>query len=137
MQRRLPLGSRFGQNQTAVLEIDGQQANFAGNRRLRRAPPETASDHEMEDQKDVVFELENDALAEPAQRCDGMTRNTRERRVDRTKQERARKTDPTDAMAENARVQRVQIESDIRKLRHRSNTIELSQAGRRRTRASV
>ena len=76
-QRRFPtnqmdrcplLGSGFGQQQRAIGKIEGRLAVFPRDLRALRFPMKPTGDHEMNDEKKLVFQIEDDALAEPPQR---------------------------------------------------------------------
>ena len=98
IERRTPLCARFGHDEGAVIEVDGEQADFAGTR-LAAAPPlffapsslqpvlslsiETTRDHQMKDEKQLAFRFEHDPLAESEQIDDTTTFDRRERRPNR------------------------------------------------------
>src|SRR6266849_5017276 len=54
---------RLSEQQRAVREVEGRQANLAGNRRPAILPPKAARDHQVDDQKQVVLELEDEPFA--------------------------------------------------------------------------
>ena len=93
VQRRLPLGARFGQHQRAVLEVEREQTELSGNAGARLLPPEAPGDHQMKDEKQLALDLEDDPLAEAMQRDDGPPFDRGQRRVDRAQQERRREPD--------------------------------------------
>src|SRR5262245_58738551 len=67
VQRRLPLGTRFSENQRSVLKIEGKQADFAGDGSAGRLPSKASRDHQMENQKQFAVGLNDHAFAQPAQ----------------------------------------------------------------------
>ena len=57
------LRSRLSQKQSAVGEIERGQPDLARRLGAARLPVQPAGDHQMEDQKQIVLQFEDDALA--------------------------------------------------------------------------
>ena len=68
MNRRALFRSRLGQKQCSIGEIERGLAVLAGDLRAFRFPVKPPGDHQMNDQEKIVVQLEDDALAETAQR---------------------------------------------------------------------
>jgi hypothetical protein len=70
MQGCPPLRTGLGQDQRAVLEVEGEQPHLARNRGPGGFPAKAAGDHEMEHEIEVALELEDDSLSESPQGAD-------------------------------------------------------------------
>src|SRR5688572_13796790 len=60
------LRARFGQDQCAIREIECSEADLAGDFGGRFQPPQPARDHQMDDEEEIVFQLEDDSLPHAA-----------------------------------------------------------------------
>lgn len=118
MERRTPLGPRFGQQQRADGKVDSEEALLAWKLRPGRFPTEAAGDHQVEDQKQLPFQLDRDPLAEPVERRDPAALGRLERRGGRPKGERTGEPNGRDRVAEDVRPQRMQVQEDVRELGH-------------------
>jgi hypothetical protein len=54
----------LGEDRGAVWKVEGRQSHFARERRAFVAPPETAGDHQMQDEKEVPVERKHDPFPE-------------------------------------------------------------------------
>ena len=77
MERGAALGAGFGEGERAVGEVECGEVvaaveGGAGLLRVEVAPVETAGDHEVEDEEEVVVETEDNALADAAEGANGM-----------------------------------------------------------------
>src|SRR5689334_25210931 len=102
MQRRALFRSRFGEHERARGKIQRSEAQLPRERRTRRLPVQTAGNHEVNDQIKIVFERDDDALAETLQADDPFAKSFGYRRLDRAQEKRARKTYAVQRLAENA-----------------------------------
>ena len=84
VERCLPLAASLGEDKCAVVEVERQKTDLARNWRGGLFPPEASRDHQMEHKVELVVQLEDDALADAAQRDDRLSRNSRQRGIDRT-----------------------------------------------------
>ena len=90
IERRAPLRSGFGQDDRSRLEIEGSEANFAGNLWARFvcafsafcSEPEATGDHQVNDHEQIAFQLPDHALAEAAQGHDFLSGGAIEWRVE-------------------------------------------------------
>ena len=119
VKRGLLLRPGLRHHERAVIEVDRQQADLAWDFAARGLPAETAGNHQVKDQEQLAFTFQHDAFAEAMERDNLPPFDRRKRRIDRSKQERAREPDAGDALPDDARRQRVEIEQDVREFRHR------------------
>ena len=117
-------------------EVECKKADLARNRCLRRLPAEAPSNHQVEDQKRIAFELENDSLAQTARRNNRSAANRIERRLDGTQQKRGREPHVFNRVADNARTKRVQIKLDVREFGHALDSLAACTTRRRPERLS-
>ena len=110
-------------------EVECKKADLARNRCLRRLPAEAPSNHQVEDQKRIAFELENDSLAQTARRNNRSAANRIERRLDGTQQKRGREPHVFNRVADNARTKRVQIKLDVREFGHALDSLAACESG--------
>src|SRR5580765_5869892 len=102
MNRRALLGPRFGQEQCSVGKIEGRLAIFTGDLRAFRFPVKSSGDHQMNDQEKIVFELENDALTNPAERQNFLAFGCAERRFEGAQDKRAAYANLLNRLIQNA-----------------------------------
>jgi hypothetical protein len=113
MQRRASLRARFCQRQDAGRKLElGQIASTAAFRPAR-LPMETPSDHQMENHKQIVVQLENDALAEPLHADDALADQVRERRLDGAQQEWRLESNFLERLPNDAPAERFDVHSDV------------------------
>src|SRR5207249_134961 len=67
MERCPLLRARLGQDKDSASEIERGERGPARNLRPRRPPAEPAGDHQVQDEKEILLELEDDPLAHPPQ----------------------------------------------------------------------
>jgi hypothetical protein len=120
VQRGPALGAGLGQDERARREVERGQAHLAGDAGAGRFPVQAARNHQVDDDEQLVFERDDDALAEPAEAGDLTAGDGRGRRIDGAQQERARDPDALEPRAIDARPQRLDVDGDVRKLRHGS-----------------
>ena len=107
VERRLSLRTRFGEEESAVRKVEGGQPHLAGHLRSRLSPAKAARNHQVDDQKVVLIQLEDDSLPQTLQACHTATRALVQARLDRSHQKRARQPDAGQRLADHARSQRV------------------------------
>ena len=66
VQRRAPLGARFGQRERAVSKSSSASVMRPGGFCVARQPAEASGDHQVDDEEEVAVERDDDALAEAA-----------------------------------------------------------------------
>ena len=101
-------------------QVEGGQPEAGRDRRARFRPPETAGNHQVDDEEQVPLDAPYDAFAEATQPLDPTTVQGRHRRRDRVDQERTRDPGALEPRALEPRPERVQVEFDIRQFRHTS-----------------
>src|SRR5205823_3638773 len=85
----------------------------------RLAPAQSSCDHEVENQKQIPIEADDDAFARTEDVPNGQSDNRFERRVNRPQHERADEMQLFKPLAGHTRLERVDVDDDIRKLWHR------------------
>jgi hypothetical protein len=118
MNRRLPAGAGFGEDQRAAGKVERGEPDLVGNRCAAIAPAEPAGNHQVQDQEQLVAEIEHEALSQPAQVHDSPSFERRHRRLDRTNDERVAQAHALDRLVHDARAQGIQVQLDIGQLRH-------------------
>jgi hypothetical protein len=72
-----------------------------------------AGDHEVDDDEELAFDREDDALAQAAESDDGPALHRGYRRIDRAENERTRQAKPLERPAEDARLEGRQVRDDV------------------------
>ena len=104
-------------------EIEGGVAPLAGDRRAGSSPLEPARDHEVDDGEEVAFDPEHDSLAQPRQRLHHPSVKLAGSGIEGLEERRGDDPHPFDPLPEDPRSERVQVEVDFGKLRHRSSPV--------------
>src|SRR5262245_37594708 len=89
----LPLGPGLGEDQSAVVEIDGEEPNLAGHFRAAVLPAKASGNHQVDHEEQLALEFENDPLAKTMEVEDLCAAQGVQRRVDGAKQERTGEPD--------------------------------------------
>jgi len=118
VQRRPPLGAGLGQDDGSGRKVERRKAGLPGDFRTRRAHPEAAGNHEVDDEEEVAVHRPDEALAEAPQISDRPAVHLVQRRRDRSHQERIGDADSFERLLKDARPERVQVELDVRQFRH-------------------
>ena len=79
---------------------------------------ETAGDHQVQNEPEVAFDADGDALADAAECLDGAAFDACERRVDSAQQKDAGHANALKRLAEDARFERGDVGGDVGQLRH-------------------
>ena len=118
----------FGQHQTAAGEVERRQippwrqpdGTRAASRcaRARLAPVKPSGDHQVQHQPAVILESDSDALSEAPQALDGLPFQLLNGRRHGAEQERAREAHPLEPPPDDARLQGLKVDNDVRELRH-------------------
>jgi hypothetical protein len=72
----------------------------------------------VEDQEELSFRFDHDALAEAAEAHNGPAFDGRKRRIDRAQRKRTGQPDAGDPLACNSRLERVKVQEDVGQLGH-------------------
>src|SRR5947207_9597987 len=99
MNRCAPFRSGLGEHEIAGAEFENGETDFAGRFYV---PAETAGDHQMDDDEELVLELDHDPLADAAHAADAFAFDLGGRGVDGAKDERAEKADAIQRRAGDA-----------------------------------
>src|SRR5512132_1977477 len=79
---RTPLRARLGKNQRAIREIECGQTNFPGHFPSGGDPAEPPGNHEMDYEKEILFELHDDALPHSPHTKHALSIRRADRRID-------------------------------------------------------
>ena len=104
-------------------EIEREQAHLAGNFRPSGPPAEASGDHEMKHEEQLAFGLHDDSFAQAPQASNRATDDRRQRRIDRAKEKRTGQPYGGDAVTDDPRLQRVEVQKDVRELGHDDDRI--------------
>ena len=89
VDRRAFLGPRFGEEQGAIGKIESGLAVLAGDLRAFWFPVKPSGDHEMNDEKEFVFQREDDTLAETSKPQNSLSFGGADWRIEGTQNKRA------------------------------------------------
>ena len=98
--------------------VPSEEANFSGDGRTRRLPPEAAGNHQMKNEEQLALGLEHDAFPQPTQADNLAAFDRRQRRGDRPQQEGIGEPHAGHTFTEDARLQCTQVEEDVRQFGH-------------------
>ena len=115
---RALLRARLGHEKRPRRAIQGGHADLARDLRPGRLPVQAPGDHEVEDHEELVVQLDDDPLAQSPQATHGLAADGGEGRVDGAQHEGAGEPDALEPGAEDARPQRLDVDGDVRELRH-------------------
>jgi len=136
MERCAPLLARLGERERAAGK--GEERERVRRRRLAALEPaQPSGDHEMDDDEEVAFERQHDALAEPLDPDDELALDRRDRRRHRAEQERVTDRDALETLADGLGGEPLDVDGDVGELGHRgsvpSRAAHLSGAAARAT----
>src|SRR5439155_12065864 len=94
IERSALLRARFGDQQRPARKIEGCEPDLPGRLRSARAPAKPAGDHQVEDEKELGLERDDEALAEAAEPDHPLALRIANRRIDRAQEKGAREPDP-------------------------------------------
>ena len=119
--RRALLRARFSQEQRAVIERERSLDDFGAHAEHPPGvtPSQAASDHQMDDEKQVLVKCEHDSFAETADSFHCPSGNGLDGRIDRAQDERAAQVDLLEDAAADFRRQRFDVDRHVRQFRHR------------------
>jgi hypothetical protein len=118
VQGRALAGAHLRQEQRAGREVERRQAVLPRHLPAAVAPAEPPRDHQVQNEKEVVVRAQDDPLAQSLHRAHRLALDRRHRRVDRTKQERARDARALERLVDDARPEALDVDGHVRKLRH-------------------
>ena len=119
IQRCLPLGTSFSEDQASVLEVECQQADFAGDRGARRLPSKAPRDHQVEYKKQLLVGFNDHPFAQPPQADHQAPFNSGQRRSDGTQQKRVGEPYALNTLPDDARFERTKIQKNVWQFGHR------------------
>ena len=118
MQRRAALGAGLGERERAGGELEPRQRDALRRLAARVEPAQASGDHQMEDEKQIGFESEDDALAEPANAAHALAFGFRDRGNGGAQHERIVDAHVREGPTGNPRRERVAIHRDVGQFRH-------------------
>ena len=130
------LRARLREDERAAGEVERGRSDLAGHLRPRLLPVQPARDHEMQHEEQVVVELEDDALAEPAQAADRLAEDGVDRRVEGAEEKRIGEPDLRQRLADDAGAEAVDVGDDVGKFGHGRMLSHRPEPARARTRSS-
>ena len=118
VQRGALLRSSFGQREGAGIEIESGKRPAAIRDLPAVAPVQTAGNHQVQDQPEVVVESNGDAFADSPQPGHLAAKRRFERGIGGAEQKRSADQDVVERFPANALIERFDIDDDIRQLWH-------------------
>src|SRR5215469_4145554 len=118
MERGATLGAGFGEDEGAVGKIEGGEVAAAGEFGMGWFPVQAAGDHEVKNQPEIVVETNGDALADPAERADGVAFGGREGLVGGAEEKGAVEADVLERLIEDAGLERGEVGGDVGEFGH-------------------
>ncbi len=124
LDRRAFLRARFREEQRAVGELErGEDESRTDPQFLfGLAPSQPARDHQMDDEKKIVVEFEDDALADAAHAAHDLAVDDVNRWIDGAEDEGAEEIEAFEALADDVAGQRFDVDNDVGKFRQRLTT---------------
>ena len=119
MQRRLPLGTRLGEDQGSVLKVQREQADFARNRAAGRLPSKTPGDHQVENEKQFAVHFNDHAFAQSPQTDDSAAFDGGQRRIHGTQQKRADEPSRGHTLPHDPRLEGAEVQKNVWEFGHR------------------
>jgi hypothetical protein len=118
VERRAARRAGLGEEERPGWEIEGGQRDPPGRLRAARAPPESAGDHEVNDEEELILQLEHDPLSDPSERQHALSLGRGDRRLHRAEKKWTQDPDVLDRLSADARGERLQVEEDVGELGH-------------------
>src|SRR5262249_50067731 len=119
MDRSAALGTRFGEEQRRVLELERREREAPRRLLVLRQPAQASGDHEMGHQEQGSLELEDDALAKPTDTDEFSTLRGGERRSDAAQDERMDQADAREPLPLQSGPKLFDVDRDVGELGHR------------------
>jgi len=94
------------------------QADLRGQLSAGWLPVEASSDHQVQDQKEILLQPEDEPFANPADLAHKLPVGLSQRRLDRAQQRRARHLDAVESVVHGHAAERVEIDGKVGQLRH-------------------
>src|SRR6266851_6665793 len=118
VERSALLRAGFGPEKSSGGKVKCSKAARRRNFGAARTPVQPAGDHQVQNQPEAVFEADANALSEPAQTRDLLPFCAADGRSHGAEQERADNAHAFERLAENTLLERLDIDNDVRQLRH-------------------
>src|SRR5437867_55302 len=124
MERRALLCTRLGEYERPGGEVERGEIDPASEPCRGRSPVETARDHEVDDEEELVFELDHDALSEPAEPENRLPLQGAEGWLDGAKEKRARQPNAAERLSNEVRDETLDVDDDVGQLGHARPRVE-------------
>src|ERR1019366_8944518 len=121
----------FGEDKRSSRKIERRQTNLARMLGTFLFPVQPPRDHQMQSEKQVPVQRENDPLAEPTQADDGASLGVLDRRIERTQEERIDQANAFQRLALDARREAIEVDDDIGEFGHGDSTSPTRKRGDR------
>ena len=117
-ERCSPFGSGFGEYQNTVRKIEAGKSEFEWNLAIGRPPAKAASDHEVDDEEELIAEVYDQSLSQTAHPFYRAANDCRDRRIDRSKKKGVREAEAFQGMADDVPVERFEVDGDVGEFGH-------------------
>ena len=125
------LGAGLRQEKDAAREVERGERRPSGHPRTRPLPMQAARDHQVQHEKEVVVQLEDDPLAEARDRPNRLSLDGGDRRVEGPEEEGARDPRGEERLSDDAGLERDEVRGNVGQLRH-ADEPSSTRAGRNR-----
>ena len=107
------LGPLLGEEQRSRLEVEGGQATFLRNGRPVVTPPQPTRHHEVDDDEEIVFELEDDSFADPAEARHLLSVDDGHRRLEGSQYPGTGEPDSLEACSDHPRLEALDVDDNV------------------------
>src|ERR1043166_1569124 len=118
MQRGAAFRSGFGEREYAGRKLERGEVVATAGFGTFRLPVQSTGDHQMDDDEQLAVRLDRDAFAESLDGDDALADQVGEWWLDGAEQERRLETDLFERLADDPAPERLDVDGDVRQLRH-------------------
>ena len=108
------LRAGFGKDQGSGSKVESRQADFPSQWSVGLTPLKPARNHQVDDKEVVVIKSEDDLLSKATDRSNFLSNEGSRRRIDRSKNKRARDPNPRERLIQDAGLERFDVDNDVR-----------------------
>jgi hypothetical protein len=98
--------------------VPGEERTLRRERGARRAPAQSSGDHEVDGERELLLQPQEQPLAQPPERHHAPPLRRGDRRLDGPQHERLQDLDPLDRLPEHARRETLEVELEVGELGH-------------------
>src|SRR5262249_3328764 len=119
LHRRALLRARFRQEKNTVRKLERREHHPRSDAGLlsRRAPAQPTGNHQMNDEKPIAVEGENDSLADTAYRANPLAGQRVDRWIDGSKNERTEELDALKRLPDDMAFESFDVNDNVREFR--------------------